>query len=71
MARRRIAPEHSAAYGRVGLGRELDRLRQAENGTRNDQLSRAASGPLYWLGLVLLELAPPISLAALATANRA
>ena len=32
----------SSAYGRAALRRELDRLSQAENGTRNDQLNRSA-----------------------------
>jgi Bifunctional DNA primase/polymerase, N-terminal len=36
-----------------------------------DVIDLDASGPQYRLGLDLLELAPPISLAALATANRA
>jgi hypothetical protein len=32
----------SSAYGQAGLRRELERLAQAQNGTRNDQLNKAA-----------------------------
>jgi hypothetical protein len=32
----------STAYGAAALRRELERLGQAENGTRNDQLNKAA-----------------------------
>jgi hypothetical protein len=32
----------SSAYGQAALRRELERLSQAENGTRNDQLNRSA-----------------------------
>jgi hypothetical protein len=32
----------TTAYGQAALRRELERLSQAENGTRNDQLNRAA-----------------------------
>jgi hypothetical protein len=32
----------SSAYGQAALRRELERLAQAQNGTRNDQLNKAA-----------------------------
>jgi hypothetical protein len=35
-------PEHPTAYGRAALRRELERLSQAKESTRNDVLNRAA-----------------------------
>ena len=43
-----IDPSRATAYGHAALRRELDRLSQAENGTRNDHLNRSASLLVNW-----------------------